>query len=106
MKTDLYTKVVLTIIAALLALHLVGTDGFFTKAYGETTPPGHINVPLNADGSINVKVVQDSEPKDVFIVGWKSGYIANGELQLSRNPNYLPKSNDVLSAIPFKEITH
>ncbi len=59
MKTDKYTKVLLTIIAfSLLNLSLRGLD-FFPKAYaGEGNDAGlqYGLIPLNEDGSITVKL--------------------------------------------------
>lgn len=73
MKTDLYTKVVLTVIAALLTLNLLKTDGFITKANASVSP-GYVDVPLNADGSINVKVIA-SDPQEVLLIGWKEARV-------------------------------
>ena len=70
MKTDFYTKTVLTIIAlSLVSLTLQHAD-IFPKAYAntlETTPTlGSIDktyglVPLNEDGSITVRISESSE---------------------------------------------
>lgn len=75
MKTDRYTKIVLTIIAFCLVVNTFEKLDILPKAYANTpssTPalplsePRYGLVPLNADGSINVKTVS---PMDVNITG-------------------------------------
>ena len=79
MKTDLYTKVVLTLIAACLVvlvlrpLALVPTAGAAAPASGRT----YGLVPVNADGSLTVRL-QAGPPMKVNIVSISSAY---------RNPN-------------------
>ena len=63
MKTDLYTKIVLTIIAAALTLNLV--KGSITPAMADTKK--YVTLPLNADGSVNVKVTKMDGPMDVNV---------------------------------------
>ncbi len=70
MKTDTYTKTVLTIIAFSLTIIAFNQIGFFTKANATSSvisskPYGL--VPLNADGSINVNV-KSSETLYVNVV--------------------------------------
>jgi hypothetical protein len=77
MKADRYTKTVLTVIAACMVINLLKEVDILPKAYANepskpvTTPapaPNYAVVPLNADGSINVKNVSNT-PTDVNIVG-------------------------------------
>jgi hypothetical protein len=53
MKTDLYTKAVLTVIAGALIIIAFQKIEFVQKANAGTS--GFISVPVNPDGSINVK---------------------------------------------------
>lgn len=75
MKTDRYTKIILTIIAFCLLVNTFEKLDIMPKAYANTpttTPILPINepkyglVPLNEDGSITVKTVS---PMDVNITG-------------------------------------
>jgi len=52
MKTDIYTKVVLTIIAAVLTINLL--KGFITPAQADTRH--FVAVPVKADGTIDVNI--------------------------------------------------
>jgi len=52
MKTDLYTKIILTIIAVVLTLNLV--KGSITPAMADNKR--YVTIPVNADGTINVKI--------------------------------------------------
>jgi len=63
MKTDLYTKIVLTVIAVALTLNLV--KGLITPAMADTKK--FVTVPVNADGSINVHIAKTDGPMDVNI---------------------------------------
>jgi hypothetical protein len=63
MKTDLYTKIVLTVIAAALTANLVKSS--ITPAMADNKH--YVNVPVNADGSINVKIVKSDGPMDVRV---------------------------------------
>ncbi|WP_183554898.1 hypothetical protein [Mucilaginibacter sp. AK015] len=63
MKTDLYTKIVLTIIAVALTLNLVKSS--ITPAMADTKK--YVTVPVNADGSINVNINKVNESMDVNI---------------------------------------
>ena len=58
MKTDLYTKSMLTIIAICLVLVVVKDIEILPKAYANqpTTPQNYGLVPLNSDGTIDVNV--------------------------------------------------
>ena len=59
MKTDLYTKIVLSIIALVLSLNLLAEFNFISKAYAKSEnfiKPNFLSIPVNEDGSINVKL--------------------------------------------------
>ncbi len=63
MKTDKYTKAVLTVIAVCLAINTLQSIEVFPKAYANgpdgytnTIPVGYGLVPLNADGLIDVNI--------------------------------------------------
>jgi hypothetical protein len=74
MKTDRYTKVVLTIIAACLIINIAEKIDIMPKAYaGDKNVPATVGsnyavVPLNKDGSISVSLTNPA-PMDVNIVG-------------------------------------
>jgi hypothetical protein len=63
MKTDLYTKIILTIIAGALTVNLFKAT--ITPAMADTKK--YVTVPVNTDGSINVKVTKIDGPMDVNI---------------------------------------
>ena len=72
MKTDLYTKTVLTAIAgALIVIAFQNTD-LVPQANASKTP-GFISVPVNADGSINVKMMENMKV-DIAAIGGSSVY--------------------------------
>lgn len=86
MKTDFYTKVVLTIIAVCLTILTLQNIDIIPKAYA-AGPNNNLNampsknyglVPLNADGSIdiNIKSINTTDELDVNIdeVGGSSVY--------------------------------
>ncbi|GGK41939.1 MULTISPECIES: hypothetical protein [Flavobacteriaceae] len=65
MKTNLYLKTVLTVIAVCLTILTIKSLDLIPKAYAKT-PNNLINkeyalVPINSDGSINVKITNTSE---------------------------------------------
>ena len=67
MKVDLYTKAVLTVIAACLVIIVLADVEFISKAHAG--PMGNYGlVPLNKDGSITVKL-GSMETIEVEIVG-------------------------------------
>lgn len=74
MKTDRYTKVVLTVIAACLVINILEKIEIMPKAYasGNSKPTSagsnYAVVPLNEDGSISVSLT-NTAPMDVNIVG-------------------------------------
>lgn len=84
MKTDFYTKLVLTIIALCLTILTLQNIEIIPKAYASgpnnTMIPSknYAQVPLNADGSIdvNIKSINTSDELDVNIdeVGGSSVY--------------------------------
>ena len=75
MKTDFYTKTILTIIALCLSILTLQNIDIIPKAYA-SEPNKSINiepskiyglVPTNADGSINVNIKSTSSPMEVEI---------------------------------------
>ena len=62
MKTDTYTKIVLTIIAIALTLNLLKSTITPVKAENRN----FVNVPINPDGTISVRIKQ--MPKDLIDV--------------------------------------
>lgn len=58
MKTDIYTKAVLTVIAGALTIIAFQQTEIFTKANAGANSPSFATVPVNADGSINVKFTE------------------------------------------------
>lgn len=86
MKTDRYTKVVLTVIAACLVINILEKIDIMPKAYasgdGEPTSVGsnYAVVPLNEDGSISVSLT-NTAPMDVNIVGIRT----NDDLDVNVN---------------------
>ena len=72
MKTDLYTKIILTIIAVVLTLNLV--KGSITPAMADNKK--YVTLPANEDGTINVRIVDcrlsaigQNDPLPVKVVG-------------------------------------
>ena len=64
MKTDAYTKTILTLIAICLIVIAFKDVSFIQSA--NASPKNTISVPLNPDGTIDVRIV-DSEKIDVNI---------------------------------------
>jgi len=58
MKTDLYTKTILTVIAGALAILALQNTDLFPKANASKTSRVFATVPVNPDGSINVKFAE------------------------------------------------
>ena len=82
MKTDLYTKVILTVIAVCLVYFVVNQLQIFPTAKASATnlsDKNYVSVPVKPDGSIDVNVVKMNETVDVNIeeVG---GYDTYGKL--------------------------
>lgn len=74
MKTDFYTKAVLTVIATCLTIIVLKQVDIIPSAYAGT-PKSNLKsnihyglVPLNADGSIDVNIKSNSSEMDVNIV--------------------------------------
>ncbi|WP_183564452.1 hypothetical protein [Mucilaginibacter sp. SP1R1] len=63
MKTDLYTKIVLTVIAVALSANLIKST--INPAMADSKH--YATVPVNADGSINVKIAKAGDVLDVNI---------------------------------------
>lgn len=63
MKTDTYTKIILTVIAITLTANLL--KSMISPAVADTRH--YATVPLNADGSISVRIAPNSAPMDVKI---------------------------------------
>ena len=118
MKTDIYTKSILTVIAAALVLLVIQNSHFLNEAKAEKTDfnkpvAGLASIPVNADGSINVKMVSDMDV-NIHSIGGSSVYGAlpinikecNGS---SISSSGLPVNIEavdgmsVYSAIPVKE---
>ena len=71
MKTDTYTKFMLTVIAICLVAIVLSNGNFITPAHAKPDN-GYALVPVNADGSVNVKIISNQNvTQDVVIVGWK-----------------------------------
>ncbi len=58
MKTDVYTKTVLTVIAGALTIIALQHTDIFTKANASKSVSGFATVPVNPDGSIHVKFTE------------------------------------------------
>jgi len=58
MKTDFYTKAVLTVIAGALTIIAFQQAEIIPVANASKTTPGFATIPVNADGSINVKFTE------------------------------------------------
>ncbi|MBN8696932.1 MAG: hypothetical protein J0L87_10395 [Bacteroidetes bacterium] len=74
MKTDNYTKTILTIIAVALVINVFQNMNIVNEANaGKTDFNKFASVPLNNDGSINVKVVSDMDV-NIRSIGGSSVY--------------------------------
>ena len=64
MKIDLYTKVILTIIALCLVVLTISQTDFFTSAKADPSPWDQqiSGARANLDGSLNVRVIEVSAP--------------------------------------------
>jgi hypothetical protein len=81
MKTDRYTKIILTVIAACMVINVLEKLDITPKAYANDKPaettlpkapaPNYALIPTNADGSIKINLT-NSAPMDVNIVGIKT----------------------------------
>lgn len=80
MKTDTYTKTVLTVIAiALVALVLKNSTIVNEAKADQTNYNRFVSVPVNADGSINVKMINDMDV-NIHSIGGSS---VNGALPIN-----------------------
>ena len=68
MKTDIYSKIVLTVIAASLVVIALQNTNFFSEANASKTNNGLATVPLNPDGSINIKMMENLKV-DISAIG-------------------------------------
>ena len=73
MKTDMYTKTVLTVIAAALLVIAFQNVDIFPKANASKSTSAFVSIPVNPDGSINVKMM-DNMKVDISAVGGSSVY--------------------------------
>lgn len=93
MKTDRYTKIILTIIAACMVINVIEKIDIMPRAYASepaTKPssaptPNYSLVPLNPDGSINVKMVA---PTDMNLIGIKTYDELNVNVNLAKIGGY------------------
>ena len=91
MKLDLYSKIVLTVIAICLTINVLKDFDIMPKAYGSETKPNIENksnllsnknyglIPVNADGTIDVNI-KSSSVMDVNITEVNGGYVSYGKL--------------------------
>lgn len=84
MKTDTWTKIVLTVIAACLVLLVIGNGSIIPTAHANNSNK-FVSVPINEDGSINVKVIKET-PADVVIAGWREEPGSPGIMKLGMAP--------------------
>jgi hypothetical protein len=79
MKTDLYTKSVLTVIAVALTALVFQNAKFTNEAqagpanFNKPSSAAYTSIPLNTDGSINVKMVSDMDV-NIRSIGGSSVY--------------------------------
>lgn len=74
MKTDFYTKTILTVVAiALLALVFQKTNPINEARADKTDFNKFASVPVNEDGSINVKIISDMDV-NIHSIGGSSVY--------------------------------
>lgn len=69
MKTDVYTKTVLTVIAGALTIIAFQNADFFPKANGSKLNSGFTTVPVNPDDSIHVKFTETMKVNVVEVGG-------------------------------------
>lgn len=80
MKTSNYLKVVLTIIAINLSLLVLQNAQILPTATAADEPQKqHVLVPVNADGSIDVRVQSIQEVLEVDLVKIKGEYIGHSQ---------------------------
>ena len=115
MKTDLYTKAVLSVIAVALVALVFKNGNFVNSAQaGKTNFNSFASVPVNPDGSINVNVVSDMDV-NIHSIGGSSVYgalpVNLKEMGGSSISSYgIPvnieavNGSSIYSAIPVKEM--
>ncbi len=69
MKTDTYSKLMLTIIAFCLVILIL--QGGASNAVAKEPNGNYAIVPINPDGSVNVTVKAITAEQEVIIAGWK-----------------------------------
>lgn len=75
MKTDLYTKTILTVIALALIVLVFQNTNMVNEAKADKTDFNKFaSVPVNSDGSINVKLIGDQMDVNVKSIGGSSVY--------------------------------
>ncbi len=75
MKTDIYTKTILTVIAAALVLLVIQNTTMVNEAKADKTNFNKFaTVPVNNDGSINVKLLSDQLDVNLKSIGGSSVY--------------------------------
>jgi hypothetical protein len=85
MKTDFYTKVMLTIIV--FCLFVLILQGGISKAEANgTNNSGYALIPINADGSVNVHVKSVDGEQEVIVVGWKEKFVNWKTYDLAKDP--------------------
>ena len=89
MKTDLYTKTMLTVIAICLTILVLRETDFMPSAFATQSSSSdkiqgssYAWIPVNEDGSINVKIISDGEPMDVNIEEIGGRWIRGGSTWL------------------------
>lgn len=74
MKTDFYTKAVLTVIAVALVILVLQNSTFVNEAKADQTNHNkYISIPINDDGSINVKMSNEMDV-NIHSIGGSSVY--------------------------------
>lgn len=83
MKSTIYLNGVLTVIAICLIILCMAVTGIFPKSYANDRPKANgqkfISLPLNPDGSLNVKVVNEAIDVNIDKVG---GYYTDGKIKV------------------------
>ncbi|MES2593020.1 MAG: hypothetical protein V4608_14150 [Bacteroidota bacterium] len=75
MKPDLYTKTVLTVIATALVLLVLQNTIIFNEAKADKINFNSFSsVPINPDGSINVKLISEQMDVNIKSIGGSSVY--------------------------------
>ena len=90
MKTDRYTKIILTVIAACLVINILNSIDVIPKAYANSNNKENIipntnyaMIPVNEDGSINVTLKSNAR-MDVNLVGIRTNDDLDVNVDLER----------------------